>query len=287
MQETCDTQEKNTKSISWLPICCIMPRSGQDGPEGSVEIRELADSIRRDGLISPITVKENGDGRYTVVSGNKRLAACKMCGMSRIDAVVLPGCEQDEAVCRLLRAIGGGQMHYLDEAAALCHLRDTARMTEDMLAFSLKRDARAVHERMRLMELDMETRQAVRKAQMPERAALALLDLPTPEMRLAIVSQAARDKLGARDIGLLAESVARKKSAEGKPEPHAVAVVRDSRLYLNALRSIVKQMQDSGVPAQISERETLGQVELVVRIPQKKRRMIRCHQMQSAQSACQ
>lgn len=284
MQETCDRQDKNTKNISWLPICCIMPRNEHDEQESSVKIRELADSIRRDGLISPITVRENGDGRYTVVSGNKRLAACKMCGMTRMDAVVLPAREQNEATSQLLRAIASGQMHYLDEAEALCHLRDKAYMTEDMLAFQLRREARDVHERMRLMNLDAQTREAVRRAQMPERAALALLELPSDQMRLDMVAQAQRDKLGVRDIGLMAESAARRKNAPVRGQQHAVAVVRDSRLYLNALREIVRQMQESGVPAQISESETMGQVELVVRIPQRKRRMIRCHHAQEAQS---
>ncbi len=288
MQEACDTQEAAWKNVSWLPICCIVPRRESVQDEDIKEVRELADSIRQDGLIWPITVRPLGDGRYEVVSGNKRLAACKMCGMMRIDAVVLPCAPEGAEAQRLLLALREGRMHYLEEAEALDTLVRRWHMSPQTLAAYLDWSEDAVNRRMRLLALDEPSRRSIREQHLPQRAAHALLEVADPEERSALLNQAIREKLGARDVELLVESAARRSSQEEKRPAHAVGVVRDARLYVNALRSLCKQMRDSGLPAEISERETLGQLEVVVRIPQKKRRMLRCHHISQEQvrSAC-
>ena len=123
-----------SRQVCWLPLSSITPRVDHAfGQEESRSIMELTASIQRWGLQRPITVQPQGPGRYVIVSGNRRYVACRMAGFTHMDAIVLPaagaGCTDQE----LLRCLGSGQMHYLEEADT-CHRLLEDGMTREQLA---------------------------------------------------------------------------------------------------------------------------------------------------------
>ena len=232
----------------FLPMDRIVPR--QDGPMTRAErsaLRELADSIREDGLIRPITVEPLPDGRYGVVSGNRRLQACRMCGMTHIDAVVTSAEELPGGAKRLLERIRRGGLHCTEEAELLQTLHSRLGVSVHGLAEALRCAPEDIERRLSLMQLSAPVRQVLRERNAPERAAVALLRVPDENARLRIARQ-------------------------------------DSRLYLNAIRSIVAQMQEAGMPAELQERGGGDGLEMVVRLTQPRRRMLRCHASSSAQA---
>ena len=280
----------------FLPMDRIVPR--QDGPMTRAErsaLRELADSIREDGLIRPITVEPLPDGRYGVVSGNRRLQACRMCGMTHIDAVVTSAEELPGGAKRLLERIRRGGLHCTEEAELLQTLHSRLGVSVHGLAEALRCAPEDIERRLSLMQLSAPVRQVLRERNAPERAAVALLRVPDEHARLRIARQVNREELGVRDVALLADSAARRQDGTEQPEPPAASrcadgphgarvVVRDSRLYLNAIRSIVAQMQEAGMPAELQERGGGDGLEMVVRLTQPRRRMLRCHASSSAQA---
>ena len=103
-----------SQQICWLPLDKIAPRTSQPfGREDSLSLAELCESIRRDGLIHPITVQCMGNGQYMVAAGNRRYMACRMLGMTHIDAVVLPGPAPDEGMQEVLGLLCTRCLHYL------------------------------------------------------------------------------------------------------------------------------------------------------------------------------
>lgn len=77
------------KKICSLPINQIQPNPEQPRREfNAVELRELADSIHESGLIQPIVVVQQAQDAYILISGERRLRACKLLGLSEIDAIV-------------------------------------------------------------------------------------------------------------------------------------------------------------------------------------------------------
>ena len=261
------------QQVCWLPLERISPRPSMSFDRAdSMTLAELTDSIRRDGLIRPITVQQTGNGRYRVISGNRRLMACRMAGFTHIDAVILAGSAEDAGQRQRMEALLSGQMHYLEEARVMRQLMEEDGMTRDDLARSLGCTASTVTQRVRLTELDEELRTFLMEEGMPERVAQALVKLPDQRARMTIARQAARQHLSVRDVELLIASAQARLPVPPSPGGRTISLVRDHRLYLNAIRAIVAQMQEARVDAQMTERTTAGAIELTLRIPTRMRR---------------
>lgn len=272
MKHRRNTQEY-AEQVCWLPLEKITPRPSVSlETENSMTLAELADSIRRHGLVQPITVQATRSGRYMIVSGNRRFMACRMAGLTHADAVVLEGVAPDEAAQSLVESILSGCMHYLDEAAAMKRLLEQHGFTRDELARLLGCTATVVAQRSRLADLDDEMKAFLLEQGMPERYAQALLRLPDRRARMNIAKQAAREKLCVRDVELLVSSAQSRLPVPPVQGRRTIALMRDHRLYLNAIRSIVAQMQEAGIEATTNERTLEGSVEVTLHLPTRKRR---------------
>lgn len=262
--------------VCWLPMERISPRPsvGMEPVDG-MTLMELVDSIRQHGLIQPITVQATRGGRYVIVSGNRRFMACRMAGMSHVDAVVLEGIAPDQAAQAVLESILAGYLHYLEEAAAMKRLLEQHGFTRDELARLLGTTAANVAQRVRLAELDGEMQAFLIEQSMPERYARALVKLPDRRARMTIARQAVREKLCVRDVELLVASAQSRLPVPQVAGRRTIALMRDHRLYLNAIRSIVAQMQEAGIDATTDERTLDGSVEVTLRLPTRRRQLRR------------
>ncbi|MDO5144240.1 MAG: ParB/RepB/Spo0J family partition protein [bacterium] len=261
-----------------LSIQLIDPRDDGcvDVPAGA-ELRALAESIRRDGLIQPLLVRPTATGRYQIVQGNRRLMACRMLGMEEVDASVLPISAFDSEARRMLDDLHSGGLHYLQVAAMLQSLHTVHGMTEEALARQLAMPVESVHQKLELMSLGQDIRAALTGRHLPERLALSLLRLPDDETRRGILQQMIDDRLNIRDTELLIGSVQRQLQGRGG-SGRTLTVIRDERLYLNAIRTLVTQMQEAGLQAELCESDVAGCLELRVRVSHRRRRSARYHE---------
>lgn len=260
------------QQVCWLPLERIAPRTSMlFAREDSASLTEMCESIRRDGLIHPITVRRSGDGRYTIVAGNRRYMACRMLGMTHIDAVVLPGIAQDEGVQEVLTLLSSRHLHYLEEARALADLTERGLSREE-LARHLGVTPATVREKLRLMELDEPLRILMMEEGLPERMTRALLRLPDNRARMTIALRAAREHLSVRDVELLVTSAQTHLPVPPPPGGRTITLMRDHRLYLNAIRAIAAQMKEAGMAAQITERTLPDAVEVTLHLPTRRRR---------------
>lgn len=260
--------------VCWLPMERITPRPSVSAEaEDGLTLMELVDSIRQYGLVQPITVQATRTGRYVIVSGNRRFMACRMAGMSHVDAVVLEGVAPDLAARALVESILYGGMHYLEEAAALKQLQEQHGFSRDELSRMLGCTAANVAQRAALAELDEELKRFLLEQGMPERYARTLAKLPDRRARMRIARQAAEEKLCVRDVELLVSSARARLPVPQITGGRTIALMRDHRLYLNAIRSIVAQMQEAGIDATACERTLEGSVELTLRMPTRRRRI--------------
>lgn len=261
------------QQVCWLPLERITPRTSLPfGREDSASLGEMCESIRRDGLIHPITVRRCGEEQFVIVAGNRRYMACRLLGMTHIDAVVLPGVAQDEGVQEILSMLLARRLHYLDEARAMEDVLRTGLMTREDLARHLGITPATVREKLRLMELDEPLRIFLMEENLPERMARALLRLPDSRARMSIALRAAREHLSVRDVELLVTSAQTHLPVPPPPGGRTITLMRDHRLYLNAIRAIAAQMKEAGMPAQMTERILPDAVEVTLRLPTRRRR---------------
>ena len=263
----------HTQQVCWLSVDSISPRATcQLGREDSVSLADLAGSIRVHGLMKPITVQRVGNGRFTVVSGNRRLMACRMLGMTHIDAVVLRPGPQTQSAQQLMDALLSGRLHYLEQAHALQALSNVYGCSRDELARAMGTTAAAVSARIHLVALDEELQVFLMEEGVSERIAQALLRLPDREARMLIARKAAAQGLSIREVEALVSSAMNRLPVPPLPGGRTIYRMRDHRLYLNAIRSIVAQMREAGVEVAAEERQTADRVELTLTISTRRRR---------------
>ena len=295
-----------------LPVDRISPRGSLRQLQEHVSLAALADSIRCCGLLRPVIVRRTGTGRYVIVSGNRRLMACRMLGMTYIPARVLRDDAAWQTAGQLLDTLLSRRMHYLEEAEMLRTLHRQHGMSWEELAGLLLTDGAALERQTRLTGMADETKALLMEEAVPMGIALQLLRVPDGERQHVLAQRISDQRLCIRDAALLVTAELRqmtrteaagnaanvlngvnngmmRRTAQrqlndedgvnnGKSEGEkrrVIRVVRDERLYINAIRDIAGQMQAAGVKAILAERWTGGQVELIIRVPTRRRRMER------------
>lgn len=257
------------RQLCWLPLECIRPNAQQPRVEfDEFALMELAASIRENGLLQPVTVRPCDDG-YELIMGERRCRACRMLGHTHIEAFILPADDEESALLALVENMQRRNLHFFEEAQAYAKLCDQG-MTQETLSRMLGKSAGAVNNRLRLLKLEPAVRDLVMEYQLSERHARALLPLPGEAARVRICQQAAMQKLSVQKTE---ELVA--KALERLPVPapsrKVISLVRDHRLYINAIRGIVEQLRDTGLDARCEVNEYDSAVEIRVVMPRKRK----------------
>lgn len=270
-----------------LPITRISPRPSLCKGQEVASLQELAESIRRYGLMRPVTVRRMGMGRYVIVSGNRRLAACRMLGMTCIGVRILSDDARWQPAERLLEALLMRRMHYLEEADALRALHEVHGIPWEALSGKLGVSAQRLERQAGLSGLADELQALLLEEGVPIRIALALMPVRGDKIRMEVAQRIVRERLCVRDAALLATAEARRdwRTAASKNEVNnrgkeesrnntrkIVGVIRDHRLYINAIREIAGQLKAAGFGATVAERQVSGQMEMIIRVPVRRRR---------------
>ena len=261
-------RESHGRQVCWLPMDRIVPnphqpRKGFD----DFSLLELASSIRQHGLLQPITVREKA-GQYEIIMGERRFRACRLLGYTHIDAFVLAADRDESAVLALIENIQRENLHYFEEAEAYADLLAQG-MTQDALARRLGKSPSGVANKLRLLKLDEKLRHFLFEEGLSERHARALLALPDAAARWRIARQAEAQRLTVRETETLVLR-AQKRLPVPPPGRKVISLVRDHRLYINAIKSVVAQMQDTGLEAEMDLDEGEGWAEMRIRMGRKK-----------------
>ena len=151
-------------------------------------LMELSESIRRHGLLQPVTVRAVGRGEYELVAGERRLRAAVMAGLTKIPALLVDMPDQEAAVMALVENLQRRDLDFFEEAEGLARLLAEQNLTQEQAAATLGKTQSTIANKLRLLKLDPGLRTKIRKAGLTERHARALLRLPE-ELREAALSR--------------------------------------------------------------------------------------------------
>ncbi len=248
-----------------LPVDLIAPNPRQ--PRRMFDehaLLALAASIRQHGLLQPVTVRETANG-YELIMGERRLRACRMLALPEIDALVMPADGDESALLALVENLQREELHYLEEAEAFAALIEGG-LTHEALAHRLGRSVSYVSNRLRLLKLPVELRDFIRENGLSERHARALLPLNSDAARARIAKLCAAKNLTVREAEGLVARAADRLPEMPRAKRRVISRVFDYRLYLNAVKDVVRQMNDTGLAASIDTKESGGVVEIVIRM---------------------
>ena len=227
--------------LSRIAASPYQPRQSID----EASIQELAESIRRFGLLTPLLVRRCTVGEYELIAGERRLRALKTLGWTHADAIVLSAYDRDCALIGLIENLEREDLHYLDEAEACRRILHEHGLTQEELASILSMSPSALANRLRLLRLSVETRDFLRESGLSERHARALLKLEDGGEQLQFAKLAAQSRWSVRQ---LEAQIAHNANAARTAKPE-LRLIRDNRLIINALNDTVRQLKRIGVHA--------------------------------------
>lgn len=168
-----------------IPVDLI--RRGQYQPRREMDqeaLQELADSIKTQGVVQPITVRPIAGDNYEIIAGERRWRAAQLAGLDAVPAVVREMSDNDTMVVALIENLQREDLNPIEEAAALKRLQDEFGLTQQQVADAVGKNRTTVTNLMRLMSLAGDAQTLLQKGKLEMGHARALLGLP-PEQQSA------------------------------------------------------------------------------------------------------
>jgi ParB family chromosome partitioning protein len=176
-------------------------------------IHRLADSVRADGIVQPIVVRDTGDG-YEIVAGERRWRAARIAGLRTIPSIVRSADERELLILALAENVAREDLNPVDQARAYAVLADELDLSQTEIARRVGKSRPAVANTMRLLELPDEVLDLVSAGALSEGHGRALLQAAGQDERVGLAKTAVARGWSVRECEAAAKRA-------GKPKPAA------------------------------------------------------------------
>lgn len=247
-------------------IVTIENRRRKNADDGSLD--ELARSIAHSGLLCPLSVRKKG-ARYELVSGERRLRAVKRLGYKRVLCIVNAGPAENTALVSMIEDIQSERPDFFEVGESCLKLMNRLALSAEQLAARLGKSRSFVEDKLALLAIEPTVRDAIRRYELSERHARAVLALDETEKRLALVHRAGEGGLGAEETELLARRMLGEvceNRTEEKPRRAVVRLVRDYRVFLNTVSIACEQLRSGGLKVDMDSSNREDGLDLVISV---------------------
>lgn len=236
------------------------------------ELEGLAQSIRQNGIIQPIAVRVNASGNYELISGERRLRASRLVGISLIPCIIMEASDEKSALFALIENMQRSDLGFFEEASAIEKLIVDFNMSRDDVCRKLGKAAPTISNKLRLLKLPEDVRLKITQEGLTERHARALLRLPTRAQLARALSIISDRRLNVAESEKLIDQMLSADKSSKKP---TVKLFKDVRIFVNTLNHAVDTMRRAGIEADSAKSETDEYIEYIVRIPKTRSCVIR------------
>ena len=211
---------ENAAPDAEIDISLIFPNPNQPRKAfDEAALKELADSISRHGVITPIVVNKSGD-RYMIIAGERRYRASKMAGLSKIPAIVKTYNERQIKEVSLIENLQREDLNPVEAATAIKQLMDDYGLNQEEVADRIGKSRSAVANILRLLLLSPEVLDMLAQNKITAGHARALVVLP-PSSQFAVALSVQQKKLSVRETEkrvkeLLSDPSSQKKNKSGR-----------------------------------------------------------------------
>ena len=217
----------------------IEPNPYQPRAEFSEElIAELAESIKVLGLIQPITVRETSEGKYQIISGERRYRASKMAGLSTIPAYIKKTDNQGMLEMAIVENIQRENLNSIEIAISFQRLMDECNLTQEAMSQRVGKKRATVANYLRLLKLPPVIQIAIRENKITMGHAKALLGLEEDKEKIKVTDTIIKRGLSVRETEALVQKMnnpSAEKGTEEIPElpPHYCRVIEALGRFCN------------------------------------------------------
>jgi len=206
-------------SIANLPIEKIETNPFQPRTEFEHKaLVELAESIKQQGIIQPITVRKLGYDKYQIISGERRFRATKLAGITHIPAYVRIANDQAMLEMALVENIQRENLNPVEIAISYKRLIDECNISQDELSEKVGKDRSTVTNYVRLLKLPPKIQAAVRDNVLTMGHARAIINVEDVGMQLKIFEEILKSNLSVRKVEELVRHASPKNSGKGRPK---------------------------------------------------------------------
>lgn len=236
-----ENSEAPEAPVNRVPIDAIRTNPYQPRSEFSEEeLRELAQSIKEKGLISPVTLTEI-NGENVLIAGERRLRACKMLGMEQIPAYFRE-IEGDEELMELalIENVQRENLNPIEEAMAYRALIERYGLSQETVADRIGKKRSTVTNSLRLLKLPPEIRESLIGEEISAGHARAILGAPNEPAMLRIWQQVVQKGLSVRETEQLTRKSTEKKPASPEKAPRDASLLKIESAFQQALGTRVR-----------------------------------------------
>ena len=217
---TMETNETQGSSfISEIEIDKIKPNPDQPRTSFDDEtMEELATSIKKIGVIQPVTLRELEDGTYQIIAGERRYRASMMLHLKTIPAYVKTVDDDDVMEMALIENIQREDLNAIEIALTYQKLIDSQSLTQEQLSERVGKKRATIANYMRLLKLPAELQIGIKDKKIDMGHARALVAIPDPEIQLNLYNRIIKEGLSVRRVEAIVKAEIAKLSDKNKPE---------------------------------------------------------------------
>ena len=224
----------------------FQPRSEFD----ETALRELAQSIKEQGVIQPVTVRKLGYNKYQLISGERRLRASKLAGLTKIPVFIRVANDEQMLELALIENIHRENLNAIEVAISYQRLIDECNMTQEEVSDKVGKSRSAVANFLRLLKLPAEVQIAIRDGHITMGHARALINITDKEQQLKLLQQIIDGEMNVRQTEELAEKAKNPEAKERKqtnfiPE-HFKSKIKKLSQTLNTKVKVTRNVKGQG-----------------------------------------
>ena len=264
--------EKN--HIYNIDISLVIPNPMQPRKKfDDVSLAALADSIRKHGLLQPISVrmitKQSGNAYFELIAGERRLRAMKMLGEKEVAARIIDMTENESGEMALIENIMREELNIFEYAAMLKKLIEKYEVSQEALAERLSTSQSNIANKLRLLRLSPEERELICENHLTERHARAILRIENPEKRLGALKEIIKQSMNVHESEIYCQRIYCEENSDKKKDTGRKTkyYIKDIRIFCNTIDKALESMKNAGIVATSVKNEREGSLEIVITIP--------------------
>jgi ParB family chromosome partitioning protein len=235
------TEKVNTAgsgSICEIAIEQILPNPNQPRREfDESALQELSDSIRELGIVQPITLRDQGDGTYLIIAGERRWRASQMAGLKAIPAYVRTVDDENMMEMALIENIQREDLNALEIALAYQHLLEQYNLTQERLSERVGKNRSTITNYLRLLKLPATIQMGLKDRRLDMGHARALLSINDPKLQIRAYNEIVSQGLSVHKV----EEMVRELAEGGAVKTSDGAKIKGRNAKLNEEYGILKE----------------------------------------------
>ena len=261
------------KQIQDIELSKITPNKFQPRRQFSEEsIKELAQTLDKEGLLQPIVVRENEYG-YEIIAGERRFRAAQSLGWEKIPAIVNNMNDDQAASLALIENLQRENLNPIDEAKAYKNLMKLNNLTQTQLAKNMGKSQSYVANKLRLLKLTPKVQSYLASGEISARHGRVLVGLSERDQS-RMIDEILDNNLNVKETEEIAKDVDGyfKKKDQVKSEKRtrvARRMPKDLKVQINTIKQAVKLAKDSGIKVRVQENNDPDDYRITIELKRK------------------